>query len=1517
MKRTFGKNICLFILIVLFTLCMAVGCTTAFNANTVADTQPSENNASSIILNLNRPALMPEDNIELTATVKMKNTDSNATDKWGSADFFIKSESSDHLELVDWEVNGDFANDSKYTSNLIINNSTDADELEQGFLHFYLAGKNEANCVPVTQDLIVKITLKMKSVDDGAPTSGNLSFSINNTSYNEIATWGSNGSNKGHIYNASSDLTIDASAATAEIRNPSADKTFSSVEVIEGNINGNTEGTTETPADKFVSNKPVKQGDTVVKTFTHTTARETKNTFYVKAIPNQKNALVQVKVGSTIYPELADEEDTYKVTLNGDGNNGLTEIKLIVTSEDGSSDDYTLNVTQTYAGLGGLGIKTNESDYGTTVDPEKTGLSKDTPIKEGVTTFEIFVPMAKNAEGALINGSATEVEITPSIITGYGMSTNIKLSANNCSIMTGTTAVNSGSSFKVNNIGDNATITVTLSNSAGAESAFTIKLSPVSIDTSIDSFKLKGFKDSSEITAVNPPTTGIDYTFKLSKESGYKATLSKNEIQLKDKATFKLLQSGTEVASTEGVYTLTAGRYKLQVIASAGNTEEYDIDVANEVLPGAIVSLEYSIDNGAHWVKVFNKVDGVQTGADFEYDSKKNTFTLNTFDTTTYVKFRIAITDSSSLSGFVGNGSEITSTENGKYLDYNTYEYSSEKLKNGVNNIPVLVSSENGTSNAYSLNIVITEEFYNITDIDFGNKNEAGDKHFNFDADTLTYDFAVPYKTSELNLTVFAKGKSTIVYVGGTNELYRQVIADDNNEEKAKGDSKHIGTVRLSSNTKTKIVITSKGTDGIKFDEDTDKKYTITIERKAASNDNTLKSLNVYVNGDESKDILVDEAFSSTKTDYTVKLAEGVELSKVKIVAVTNSDVAEINGNLGGATMEYTIVPKVKNEHTFVVKVIPENSMNGSGYKEYKITIITQEATLSDDAVIRDLRITGTDGKNYLADYDNGVAEYNINVPYSVSAVDVYAVHHENATFEITYNGKPSNEIEYDSNGFIVLKEGNDNEITVKVTSQDGNESSSYTIAINREKANTNANLLTLRVDNKHGSNQIKGQIDFASQYLFEVAINNSSDSDVLTFQIAAVNPNAKITLTENGKELTLTKIQNNLTYQVTNLGYGQSKTYTITVTSDDTVKIYVVKLTRDLLSPTLKTLEVVIDGNKTLPLYDKDGNLLDGLKNNIFKYIVKFPYNTANIEINGTTPDGMTSDIGLNKTIAELFANGNDPVDYFFTVSNGGIIQDYTITLVREASANSNTDVTELIFGKIPAMVFDNTKDYQGSYIVDNTKSTLNPIIKLAAENASYVIKVNGNVVKTTADSNLFELPVGKNTIEIVITASDTISKRTISLEVERKHADIKGIGFADGDSGSSIDAGIQFDNDVNSYSFNVANGVKILNVDLKLADGYTYTVSGNTLEEGKMNKVTVQVKDANNNVVKTLELNVYRNVADADYTMWYIIAGVLGGLAIILLIIAIIAFVKGGRGGSRRKGNINDIGIGDYELD
>ena len=59
---------------------------------------------------------------------KMKNDGSHANNKWGSADFFIKSDLADKLELVNvnsadekfnkgnYDLSGDFASENRYTS---------------------------------------------------------------------------------------------------------------------------------------------------------------------------------------------------------------------------------------------------------------------------------------------------------------------------------------------------------------------------------------------------------------------------------------------------------------------------------------------------------------------------------------------------------------------------------------------------------------------------------------------------------------------------------------------------------------------------------------------------------------------------------------------------------------------------------------------------------------------------------------------------------------------------------------------------------------------------------------------------------------------------------------------------------------------------------------------------------------------------------------------------------------------------------------------------------------------------------------------------------------------------------------------------------------------------------------------------------------------------------------------------------------------------------------------------------
>ena len=424
MKRTFGKNIVLFILIVLFTLCMAVGCTT-LNANPVADTQPA-NSSSSISLGLSSNHLLPGETVDLIITAKLKNDGDNSNDKWGSADFYISSKIADKLEVVNvntgdekfnkgtYDISGDFALESKYDPGLNVEDGED-------FLHFVMPGKANVDLVSAQENLVIKIRLKLAT---DATKGVNLDLFVKDSAVNALTAWGYSGDNDLSYNGGGGGLDLTNATISAEVRDPEANTDIEYIKVVEGKLDGTIGGDKPTKFEEGIEFQTV-EGKKVGEM---TTNRETKDNFYIVAKPRIDGSTVEVSISGTVCAKVENYDYTYKVPLNG-GNAGVTSISVKVTSEDGKvTETYTVKVTQSYLGLGKLDVTTNET---VTVDADKKGLSKDTPVEAGRTNFSILVPMSKDKDSALVNGSATQVTISPSIIAGYGINDNISISATN------------------------------------------------------------------------------------------------------------------------------------------------------------------------------------------------------------------------------------------------------------------------------------------------------------------------------------------------------------------------------------------------------------------------------------------------------------------------------------------------------------------------------------------------------------------------------------------------------------------------------------------------------------------------------------------------------------------------------------------------------------------------------------------------------------------------------------------------------------------------------------------------------------------------------------------------------------------------------------------------------------------------------------------------------------------------------------------------------------------------------
>lgn len=192
-------------------------------------------------------------------------------------------------------------------------------------------------------------------------------------------------------------------------------------------------------------------------------------------------------------------------------------------------------------------------------------------------------------------------------------------------------------------------------------------------------------------------------------------------------------------------------------------------------------------------------------------------------------------------------------------------------------------------------------------------------------------------------------------------------------------------------------------------------------------------------------------------------------------------------------------------------------------------TTTLTEQLKSSDASLKNLGIKPNDFKGF----KSNITEYSVEVPNNVSTVNVYATPAKGATVKGTGN--------------VSLKEG-ENTVKITVTSEDGKNTKTYTLKINRKTASEE----TLTGEARLKSLGIKPkEYDFTGFNSDKTEYSVKVPSDVRELEIyataidekAQINGIGMVTLDNKEKDINIEVIAQN----------GTKKTYTIKVVREDT----------------------------------------------------------------------------------------------------------------------------------------------------------------------------------------------------------------------------------------------------------------------------------------------------------------------------------------------------------------------------
>jgi hypothetical protein len=638
-------------------------------------------------------------------------------------------------------------------------------------------------------------------------------------------------------------------------------------------------------------------------------------------------------------------------------------------------------------------------------------------------------------------------------------------------------------------------------------------------------------------------------------------------------------------------------------------------------------------------------------------------------------------------------------------------------LSVGSNDIKVRVTSQNGTVNDYTINVIRSAATVS-TDATLASLTiSEGTLSPSFTGAITSYTNSVPNGVSSLKVTPTAGQSSSVITVNGTTVTSGSAS----------------GSISLSVGSNT-ITISVTAPDTL-----TTKLYVITVTRAAVvSSDTTLRSLTISAG-------TLTPSFSSGTESYTDSVINAVSSLTVTPIASQSASVINVNGTpVTSGSASNSINLSVGSNIITIVVTAPDGSSNQS----YRITVTRDAPALSGDNTLSSLVVSSG---SLTPTFSGNIKSYKNSVANGVVSVTITpTVNESHAT--VTVNGTAVTS--GSESGSISLSVG-DNPVKIIVTAQD---SSINTYTINVARASTLSN-----------DSSLSGLIISSGTLTPIFDTNTLIYTDTVSNGVSSVTVTPTATQTDSTIKVNGASVLSGNASQSISLTPGVAKTITILVTAPDgtSFQSYVITVTRALsgtsIDASLRSLAIA--GVVLSPSFSASNFSYSSIVgNDVNSVTVKPTVNEshATVKVNGTVvASGSTSNaISLNI--------GTNTITITVTAQNTSVTNDYVISIIRSAPLLSN-DATlsalTLSIGSLAPSFSRGTISYS-AYVNKEIDSII--IIPTTNQPDAFVT-IQNKLVASGDSSSPISLSYGSNNIQVVVTAQNYTTVKIYSIVITR----------------------------------------------------------------------------------------------------------------------------------------------------